>query len=310
MSVGVLGRSIAAPAADAARVAAIRNNLDVKDTGEVAAFGERARKEVLASVERLLAEVRSNDAAEALDLVGHCRERIDGLHPADLEPRGGFDNLFNGRTARLHRMRRAADQVGQFVGDAASDLAERTQRLQRKTEALNSLHEQARAFILELDAYLEAGRARLAEARASETAQPEPVHDPEPADVAVEAPRVVPDAGAAARLEARLADLESARAASLQQLPLVRMVQNTDGFLAEALDRAQQALAKWRTDWRELLGASAGRRFRPHVPALADAKLAALTALSEAATALQDGKSRRAEAEDRMEKVAEAVRSA
>jgi len=315
MSVGVQGRTIASPAADAARVAAIRNNLDLRDPEEIAAFGERARKEVLASVERLLAEVRSNDAAEALDLAARARARIETHDPSDLEPRGGLDNLFNGRTARLHRFRRAVDQTGAFVGDLAADLAERAQRLERKTEALNGLHEQARTFILELDAYLEAGRARLGEARAAEAAEAQPSgtgEDPQPPAAEAPAPRPLPAPSSAERLAARLAELERARSAALQQLPLVRMAQNADAFLVEDLNRAASTLTLWRRDWNEMLGAGVRdkARFRPHIPALAESKLTTLETLAKAIASLGDGRARRAEAEERMQKVAEAVRRA
>ena len=114
----------------------------------------------------------------------------------------------------------------------------------------------------------------------------------------------------AARLRARLADLESARASALQQLPLVRMAQNTDGFLADAMEQAQAGLARWRDDWRQMLGAHGQRGFRANIPMLAEAKLAVLDAVRQAQARLADGRGRRAEAEERMEKVAEAVRRA
>ena len=60
-------KAIATPPADASRVAAIRNSLDLDDAEAVAAFGERARLEVAATVQRILAEVRSAEALEAAD---------------------------------------------------------------------------------------------------------------------------------------------------------------------------------------------------------------------------------------------------
>ena len=298
MSVGVLGRSVAAPAADAARVAAIRNNLNINDKGAVAGFGEQARKALQAGGERLMAEVRGGDARGAADRLRAALERIEKLDPTELEPRGGLDNIFNGRVARLHRFRRAYEHAAHALADIGADLDARTKKITARSDALNGLHEGARALILELDAWLEAGRARLAEARA---AIPAGAPEIQPADSAAAAPRPVADMGPADRLAARLADLDRARSAALQQLPLVRMVQNADAFLADDLARARTAMAEWRTAWGELLGIGRGDRVRPHIPALAESKLIAVEALGRAIKGLADGTQRRAEAEARIE---------
>jgi len=299
MSVGVLGRSIAAPAADAARVAAIRNNLNLNDAGAISGFGEQARKALAAGTERLLAEVRASETKGAGERLAGARERIERLDPSDLEPRGGLDNLFNGRVARLHRFRRAYEQAGQALADLAADIEARAKKTTARGEALNGLHEGAKALILELDAYLEAGRSRLAEARAAQPAAPV-----EAAEGAEGAPAPVPEMGPADRLAARLADLERARSAALQQLPLVRVVQNADAYLIEDLERAGAALSEWRRAWGDMLGVGRGDKVRPHVPALAETKHAALQAIARAQKGLADGAQRRAEGVERMEKAA------
>lgn len=300
MSVGVLGRSIAAPAADAARVAAIRNNLNLNDKGGVAGFGEAARKALLAGADRLLAEIKGVDIKGASDKLRAAQERIEKLDPSELEPRGGLDNIFNGRVARLHRVRRAYEHASHALSDLAADLEARGKAMAAKSEALNGLHEQTRALILELDAYLEAGRARLAEARA---AAPAPAAVAETADPEAK-PTPVADLSPADRLAARLADLDRTRSSALLQLPLVRVVQNADAFLVDDLGRGRAALSEWRAAWGELLGMGRGDKIRPHIPALAESKLAAVEAIKRALRGLADGAERRGEAEQRMAKAA------
>lgn len=295
MSVGALGRSIAAPAADAARVAAIRNNLNINDKGAVAGFGETARKALLSGAERLAAEVRAGEMKGAAERLRAAQERIEKLDPSELEPRGGLDNIFNGRVARLHRFRRAYENAAHALADIAADLETRTKKLAARGEALNGLHEGAKALILEIDAWLEAGRARLAEARAAAAPSAE-----QPAAAHEGAPRPVPDMGPADRLAARIAELDRARSAALQQLPLVRVVQNADAFLSDDLNRARTAMGEWRAAWGELLGLGRGDRVRPHIPALAESKQAAVETLGRAARGLNDGAQRRAEAEQRL----------
>ncbi len=285
MSVGSLGRSIAAPPADASRVAAIRNKLDLRSASDIASFGERARKDVLAGIDRVLTEVRTNPLGDAADKLKGAHGRIEKLDPSELEPRGGLDNLFNGRTARLHRVRRAFDGVGHALQELSAELDARAKKIESQSGALNGLHEQARTLILELDAYLDAGRARLAEARAAGDAAAEP----------------------ADRLAARLDELNRTRSAALHQLPLVRVVQNVEAFLADDLGRARASLDAWRASWSELLGVGQGDRVRPHIPALAESKLKAMQAIGRTLASLADHTARRADGETRMKAAAAAA---
>lgn len=316
MAVGALGGAVAAPAADAARVAAIRNNLDLKDAGEIVAFGERALREVTAGADRLLAEVRGSDLAEAIDLAQRCRDQIAPLDPSELEPRGGLDNVFNGRSARLHRFRKAFDQAASEVQDLEAGIEERRRRIEGRIGTLNGLHEQARTFILELDAYLEAGRLRMADAHA--LAALAPVEAPgdgaegaEAETAAAPTARALPDPTAAERLEARLEVLRRARRGALHHLPLVRIAQNAEAFAAEDLALVAAALAEWRQAWTSLLNGGFGRdraRHRPSIPQMAEAKVAVLEALDRVRPSLAEARARRDEAAAAMQAAAETVR--
>jgi uncharacterized protein YaaN involved in tellurite resistance len=315
MSVGALGRNIASPAADASRVAAIRNKLDLSDTDAVAGFGEPARKGVLAGIERFLVEVRNNPVGDAVERLNSARARLESLDPSELEPRGGFDSLFNGRSARLHRFRRAFESVAAEFDVLAAEMGARVQKIGQQSEALNGLHEQARTLILELDAYLDAGRARLADARSAAAAEPQVQPQADPAasaavDAAAANPAMLmpaPKVSSAERLAGRLDDLDRARSATLQQLPLARVVQNADAFLADDLARVGAILAAWRKAWSDLLGIGRGDRARPHMPALAEAKLNAVQSLGRVTAALDDQGARRSEAEVRMKTAAAGV---
>lgn len=325
------------PAPDPGRVAAIRNSLDVNDPAELAAFGDRARREVTASVDRLLAEVRTGDLVEASVVLGHARDELALLDPAALEPRRGLAGLFDSRGRRLKRLRAAFRRAEPALEAFAADLGERGQSLRRRSEALDTLHAQTRAFILELDAYLEAGRARLPEA-SREAPEPEPVPVPQAAEPATaDAADAPPATGAGAdaetpaperpaevgplpppllspyeRLEARLAAMGAVRAAALRQLALVRMAQNADLPAVARLATAGEAVARWRADWTEGLGLQARRprRIRADATRLASEKVALEGVLTGIEQSLAGARARRAEAAERMERVAVAIRRA
>jgi uncharacterized protein YaaN involved in tellurite resistance len=274
-------KAIATPPADASRVAAIRNSVNLRDREALSAFGERARLEVAASVQRILAEVRSAEAAEAADLLRHAAELIEARDPARLQV-GGLARLFTGRRRRLAAFRTEFQDAVAVLDTVSGDLGERAERLARRASVLDRLHEQARTFILELDAYLDAGRQAVAAAR----------------EDAAEARRVI---------EARLETLTVARRCAIEQLSLVRVVQNVDAPTADALAAAVRAARRWAADWTELLGLSAerrGKRMRPDIVALYETKALALEGLVAPTAALAEARLRRLDAESEMEQAA------
>lgn len=274
-------KAIATPPADASRVAAIRNSLDLNDAEAVAAFGERARLEVAASVQRILAEVRSAEVAEASDQLRKTAELIAGKDPARLTVRGPM-RLFVGRRKRLARFAAEFQDAAALVATLAGDLGEGAERLARRSAALDRLHSQAKTFILELDAYVDAGRLAKAGARA-------------PSGEAIET------------LDERLAALTGARRCAVEQLSLVRLVQNVDTPLAEALAHAAGAARRWVADWTDLLGLTPerrGKRIRPDDVALYETKAQALEGLAAPTTAVVEARRRRGDAEGQMEQAA------
>jgi uncharacterized protein YaaN involved in tellurite resistance len=273
-------RAVAAPPADASRVAAIRNSLNPTDASAVAAFGERARREVTASVERLAAEVRTRDLPDMTDALHRAAETVRGLEPEMLTPTG-MASLFGGRQRRLGWFRGRYEAASRALEDLTAEAKDRAQRIEAKTHALNTLHEQARTFILELDAYLEAGRTRVAEAAA------------ESADA----------------LSHRLGELDALRNTAVQQLPLVRVVQNIDAPVGETLTSAFAAMDQWRADWADRLGMHMDprARLRPDEAALAEDKAKLIKALETTATAVAEAHTRRRAAEEELAQAAKAL---
>jgi uncharacterized protein YaaN involved in tellurite resistance len=269
-------------------VASIRNSLDLKDKASVETFGERARREVVASAERLVSEVRTRDVIEAGEILRHAVNTLSELDPSRLTPTG-LSALFGGRRRRLSWFRGRFETVNRAMEDLANDLKERGDRLERKTQALNHLHEQARTFILELDAYVEAGRGRGTELR--EGASEKQIEGAE-------------------KLRRRVDDLTAARSAAVEELPLVRIVQNIDEPLGEQIGAALEAMSSWRADWSERLGLKLEKRtrIRPDEVGLAHSKAELVSALKTADAALADARARRGEAEDQMEAAAKRVR--
>lgn len=284
---------VAAPPADASRVASIRNTIDLTDATALAMFGDRARRELTTCVDRLLAEVRSSDLTDAEARLGQAQDAARGIDLAPLDKKGWFGGGERRRAVKSRFL--TADAVADGL---AGELWERQQRMTRRVATLEALHGQTQVCILELDAYLEAGREAVA--AAPRTLAPVGEED---APVVQVAP--VEQTGTLAR---RLEQLAAVREAALRQLPLVRVVQNVDGPVAAALQGACDAIGAWRRDWRELLGVESARKMRPDRLMLDQTREALLTALEAVRRPAADGRGRREDAERRMQEHAQTVR--
>lgn len=153
----------ATPPPDARRVEAIRAAIDLSDPDLARTFGERARLDVLSLTERVLAETRTSDLGECSGLLGHLRDRLDGLDPRRLEPPRGLAGWFSGRGGRLKQFREDFLATVRGVSEAAGDIVDRSDSIDRRCTALDTLWSEARTAISELDAYIAAGAGRLAE---------------------------------------------------------------------------------------------------------------------------------------------------
>jgi uncharacterized protein YaaN involved in tellurite resistance len=290
--VNIMSRSVGAPVApdaDAARVAAIRNSIDLRDKSTLETFGERARREVGASISRLHAEATGRELSDVSDALRRAAEAARGLDPSLLTPTG-MANLFGGRKRRLNWFRGKFETAAKTLDAVTAELRDRSHKIEKKSQSLNTLHEQARGFILELDAHLAAGKARGVEVvnQGGERA-----------------------AEAVERLTRRIGDLEGLRATAVEQLPLVRMVQNVDAPVGEAVERAAAAIAAWKTDWSERLGMQLDprMRLRPDEAGLERAKARLLDSLASTDAVLAEARTRRSEAETEMEKAAKLAKA-
>jgi hypothetical protein len=154
---GSIGPPGGAPKPDPERVAALRYTL-VDEPETCAVFGESARAALAALNDRVLAETRSGDLGECRLLLDHVRDRVAGLDPAELQPRGGLAGLFDSRGRRLKAFRAAYATAAAALGRTAADIADRAGALARKEEALETLWTDTRVGIADLNAHIAAAR--------------------------------------------------------------------------------------------------------------------------------------------------------
>ena len=274
----------AVPAPDAERVSAIRRELDPARPDSFAAFGEPARESLRAACAALADDRGGRAADEAAEQLTAICDAARGLNPQALTPRRGLAGLFDSRGRRLKRMREAFLATDSRLAGLSDELGARIAALKSRAQALEPRQEALRAPIVELGAWLEAGRQRLADAL----------------DEAAEG-----EASPRRHLSDRLERLAATRMAALGQLPLVRILQNADAAAADRLEGAAAAVQAWREDWRKALGLEGKRRrkVQPEPSTLANLTERLDLATRRARAALDEGRTRRARVAERLDEL-------
>lgn len=191
------------------RVQNIRAGM-TEDAEAGATFAEALRIRIVELNDRVAAETGGGGLGECAALIGHARDRVAGLDPGRLEPRGGLAGLFDGRGKRLKAFRAAYASVAEAVAATSADLTERADAIERRGAALETLWSETREAVADLDDHIAAGRAWLADRAAPlpDPVTPDPV-PPEAAAAFEDAPVVVDEAPRDGLVEAQ-ADSEAA----------------------------------------------------------------------------------------------------
>lgn len=274
----------AVPGPDADRVSAIRLDLDPSRPEAFDAFGEVAREGLRTACRTLIGDGPGRAGDEVSSGLAAIRDTAARLDPRALAPRTGLAGLFDSRNRRLKRMRESFLAADQRLASLAADLGARANGLKSRAEALEPRQEALRAPIVELGAWIEAGRQRLGDLS-------------EAAAEGETSPRQ--------RLTERLERLAAARMGAIGQLPLARILQNVDASTADRLEGAARAVQAWRDDWRKALGLEGKRRrkVQPEPSALAGLTGRLNAALDRAGAALREGDARRARVAERLDEL-------
>lgn len=221
-------------AIDPAEVARRLAELDLDDSHTILFFGSRAQEELTRISDDMLERVRNKDLGAAS---GALNDMVATLRGFDLEAGdanrkpGWIGRLFGkaGGAARLlQRYERVRDQIEGVMGR----LERHKTDLLLDIETLDRLYAANLAYFHDLDAYIAAGEARLAELEGHIASTNEDETDP------LAAQRLRDLRAARDDLDRRVHDLRLTRQVTLQGLPGIRLVQENDKALVGKIDSA------------------------------------------------------------------------
>jgi len=234
---GARSAPVAGPltAEDLARVAEIKNGVDVSDAQSVLSYGLPAQSRIANFADSLLGDVRNKEAGAGgvalTDLLKKVRELdVDALGGgsgmAKIPIIGKFANTFDRFATRYQKVATSIERI--------IDALERSRMaLLKDMTVLDKMFELNLDYLKQLDVYIAAGEQALEELHAVTI----PALEAEVAATSdvMAAQRLADLQQAATRFERRLYDLKLTRMIAIQTAPQIRLIQSNDQNLVEKI---------------------------------------------------------------------------
>jgi uncharacterized protein YaaN involved in tellurite resistance len=239
-----------APAEQRVDIERALTELRMDDTNTVLFFGTKAQEAVTAVADEMLEGVRNKDTGAAGQTLNEMITTLRGMPVAELDPKkkpGFFARLSSGARP-VARMLQQYEQVRRQVDAISNRLDKHTSALMRDIVVLDRLFEKTLEYFRRLEVYIAAGEEQLRRldtdvlpALAREAAErPDMIKAQQAADL-----RARRD-----DLERHVHDLKLTRQVVMQSLPSIRIVQQNDKAL---VGKIASTLANTLPLWRQQL---------------------------------------------------------
>ncbi len=224
----------AAPAPLAADIQARMAMIDMKNTQSIVTFGSAAQGELQAISQEMLAGVRNKDVGPAGASLREIVSTIRGFSGEELDvnrERSWWERLTGAAAPVAQFMARFEEVQGQ-IDRITGELLKHETTLLKDIKSLDVLYEKTLAFYNELAIYIAAGEAKLADLDARDIpAKDAEVKAAPEADQVMKAQELRDLRSARDDLERRVYDLKLTRQVTMQSLPSIRLVQENDKSL-------------------------------------------------------------------------------
>lgn len=228
-----------ADAPTAEQIRARMAQIDMADTNSIVSFGSSAQAELQQISQAMLQGVKNKDVGPAGDSLREIVGTIRGFSVDELDPnrkQSWWERLF-GRAKPLHNFIAKYEQVQDQIDRITENLLRHEHTLMKDIKSLDLLYEKTLDFYHELALFIAAGEEKLREldeeaipAKAAEVdAAPE-------ADQILKAQELRDLRAARDDLERRVHDLKLTRQVTMQSLPSIRLVQENDKSLVTKIN--------------------------------------------------------------------------
>jgi uncharacterized protein YaaN involved in tellurite resistance len=239
-----------APPAEQAEIKTLLAELDLTDSGAIMHFGAKAQQQLTVVSDQMLEGVRSKDTGRAGSSLSEMVGTLRGFDVEALDPNakpGFFSRLF-GAGKPIVRFLQEYEEVRDHIDRITLDLERHKTRLLTDVTALDRLYDANLGYFRELEHYIAAGDAKLAELD-QETIPALAARVESESDM-VQAQNLRDLRGARDDLERRVHDLRLTRQVAMQALPSIRLVQENDKGL---INKINSTLVNTVPLWRQQL---------------------------------------------------------
>jgi len=221
----------------AAKVQAAAAEIDFNDPVLTLSYGSKTMNEIAKFADSLLGNVRVKDSGPVGESLSELMLKVKDVDIEQIARKeksfweslplvGGLFDSMQRTVAQFDTVLAQVDGISEKLEDAMGSLL-------KDIEVLEQLYAHNRNFYEDLSAYIQAGEARLEQARKEELPRLEEEAKNSPDSLAAQNLRDY--AEKLNRFERRLHDLKLSRTITLQTAPQIRMIQNNDQTLAEKI---------------------------------------------------------------------------
>lgn len=213
--------------------------IDMGDTNSIVRFGSGAQAELQEISQAMLADVRNKDVGPAGDSLRNIVTTIRGFSVSELDvrrERSWWERLL-GRAAPFAKFTARYEEVQGQIDKITDNLLRHEHTLLKDIKSLDLLYEKTLRFYDELALYIAAGEEKLDELDSHDIPERAAAVDAAPEGDQVMKAQELRDLRAARDdLERRVHDLKLTRQVTMQSLPSIRLVQENDKSLVTKIN--------------------------------------------------------------------------
>jgi len=215
------------------------DEIDMEDTQSIVSFGSAAQAELQEISQAMLQDVRNKDVGPAGDSLRTIVTSIRGFSVSELDvrrDRSWWEKLI-GRAAPFAKFTARFEQVQGQIDHVTDDLLKHEHTLLKDIKSLDLLYDKTLQFYDELALYISAGEEKLTDLDARDIPAKEAAVKAAAEGDQVMAAQELRDLRAARDdLERRVHDLKLTRQVTMQSLPSIRLVQENDKSLVTKIN--------------------------------------------------------------------------
>jgi len=223
----------------AAEIRAKMAEVDITDTNSIVGFGSAAQAELQQISQAMLDGVRNKDVGPAGDALSSMVTSIRGFEISELDTRRkqSWWEKLTGRAAPFARFLARYETVETQIDKITGNLLEHQHTLMKDIQSLDNLYDKTLTFYDDLGIYIAAGEAVIAALDAKDIAAKEKAVKAAPEDKQLKGAQELRDLRSARDdLERRVHDLKLTRQVTMQSLPSIRLVQENDKSLVTKIN--------------------------------------------------------------------------